>query len=497
MEYLRFYTFTFSVNGVSFYMQILTVSIQTKGVLKLTEQNLLDSPEIRHIHFIGIGGISMSGLAEILLSQGYIISGSDLKSSNITERLSKLGANIYIGQSGENIKSPDLVVYTAAVKADNPELVMAKDLKIISIERSTLLGLMMKRYKFNINISGTHGKTTTTSMVTMIMLESESDPTVHIGGELAAIGGNTRIGSSKYFIAEACEYVESFLQFHPYLAIILNIEADHLDYFKDIDHIKESFLKYTSLIPDDGYVIACIDDENTASILDKIRCNKITYGIKSENANWKAKDISFDERGYASFTLLKDDMEITRIELNVTGIHNVYNAVAAAAACYTLGCSPEFIKSGLAKFIGTRRRFEVKGVKKDICVVDDYAHHPSEITATLKAAKNISHNKIWCVFQPHTYTRTKALLNDFAHAFQDADTVIVSDIYAARETDKGEIHSKTLTDRINETSSNAVYMSGFEQIADFIKDNASAGDLILTMGAGDIYRVGEIILDKM
>lgn len=475
----------------------MTVSIKAKGVLKLTGQNLLDSLGVRQIHFIGIGGISMSGLAEILINQGYKISGSDIKASNITERLSQLGASIYIGQCGENINNPDLVVYTAAVKADNPELMTARELKITCIERSTLLGQMMLKYRFNINISGTHGKTTTTSMVTMIMLEAGLDPTVHIGGELAAIGGNTKIGGSKYFISEACEYVESFLQFHPYLAVILNIEADHLDYFKDIDHIKEAFIKYVSLIPEDGYVIACIDDKNTASILDRVKCNRITYGIKSENANWKAKDISFDERGYASFSLLKDDQKITRIELNVTGIHNVNNAIAAAAACHTLGCAPESIKSGLMRFTGTKRRFEVKGMKKDIRVVDDYAHHPSEIAATLKAAKNISHNKIWCVFQPHTYTRTKALLNEFAHAFHDADTVIVSDIYAAREADKGEIHSKTLTDRINEAGSNAVYMPGFDQIADFLKNNASAGDLILTMGAGDIYKVGEIILDKM
>ncbi len=463
----------------------------------MTEHNLLDSSGIKHIHFIGIGGISMSGLAEILLCQGYKISGSDLKSSNITEKLSKLGAEIYMGHRKENITDPELVVYTAAVKGDNPELLRAKELGITNIERSTLLGQMMRKYRFNVNISGTHGKTTTTSMVTMIMIESGLDPTVHIGGELAAIGGNTRIGSEKYFIAEACEYVESFLQFCPYLAIILNIEADHLDYFKDIDHIKESFIKYASLIPNDGYVIACIDDQNTASILDRIHCNKLTYGINSPDANWKARDISFDDNGYAKFTLVKDNEDITTITLSVTGIHNVNNAIAAAAACYTLGCSTESIKNGLLKFTGTRRRFEVKGVKNDIKIVDDYAHHPSEIIATLKAARNTSHNRVWCVFQPHTYTRTRALINDFACAFKDADTVIVSDIYAAREIDKGEIHSKTLTERINENGSNALYMPEFEQIADFLMNNASAGDLILTMGAGDIFKVGEMILEKM
>ncbi len=437
----------------------------------------------------------MSGLAEILLCQGYKISGSDLKTSNITERLRKLGATIYSGHSEENIGDSDLVVYTAAVKPDNPELLKAREKGILNIERATLLGQIMKKYKYSVNVSGTHGKTTTTSMVTMIMIESGFDPTVHIGGELTAIGGNTRIGGNNFFIAEACEYVESFLKFYPYLAIILNIEADHLDYFKDIEQIKESFIKFASLIPEDGYAVVCIDDANTASILNKISCNKITYGLKSENADWTAVNICFNERGCASFTLIKAGKEVCPIQLNVTGIHNVNNAIAASAACYTLGCSPESIQKGLFNFTGTHRRFEVKGVKKNIKVVDDYAHHPSEIEATLKAARNISHNKIWCVFQPHTYTRTKALLCDFAAAFHDADMVIVSDIYAAREVDKGEIHSSVLAERINSKGSNAVYISRFDQIAEFLKSHASPGDLILTMGAGDIYKVGEIILD--
>lgn len=463
----------------------------------MAEQNLLDSPQIKYIHFVGIGGISMSGLAEILLNQGYKISGSDIKTSNITERLSKLGIEIFSGHCEENIKNPDMVVYTAAVKQDNPELLRARELGIVTIERADLLGQIMKKYRYNINVSGTHGKTTTTSMITMIMTEAGLNPTVHIGGELTAIGGNTRIGGNEYFVAEACEYVESFLKFHPYLAVILNIEEDHLDYFRDIEHIKESFLKYTSLIPKEGYVVACIDDANTASILDKIHCNKITYGIKSENAQWSARKISFDEKGSASFTLVKNNEVVTEIKLSVTGIHNVNNAVAASAACYTLGCSPESIRNGLFKFTGTHRRFEIKGIKRDIKVVDDYAHHPSEITATLKAAKNIDHNKIWCVFQPHTYTRTKALLSDFAHAFHDADTVIVSDIYAAREVDKGEIHSSILAEKIKGNGSNALYIPDFNKIAEYLKDNTSPGDLILTMGAGDIYKVGEIVLDMI
>jgi UDP-N-acetylmuramate--alanine ligase len=463
-------------------------------VLVLTDKNLLDPKLIKKIHFVGIGGISMSGLAEILLSQGYVISGSDMKSSSITDRLKAMGIKFYIGHSSDNLENPDLVIYTAAVKKDNPELVKAKELGIKAIERSVLLGQIMKQYPFNINVSGTHGKTTTTSMVTMIMLEAGMDPTVHIGGELKAIGGNTKIGGNKYFIAEACEYVESFLQFFPFMGIILNIEADHLDYFKGIDHIKESFLKFASLIPKDGYLVACADDSNIKDLLDKLDCSIITYGIKSADALWQARDISFDENGLGSYTLFKSNEEIAKIKLGVTGTHNISNSLAAVAACFTAGCSIESIKNGLQKFSGTHRRFELKGVSNDIKVIDDYAHHPSEIVATLNAAKNVPHNKLWCIFQPHTYTRTKALLNDFSNSFNDADYVIVSDIYAAREPDNGEINSKILSEKINEVSPKAKYIKDFEDIANYLQEKATSGDLIITMGAGDIYKVGEIFL---
>ncbi|HEY9061847.1 MAG TPA: UDP-N-acetylmuramate--L-alanine ligase [Pseudobacteroides sp.] len=460
----------------------------------MTEKNLLDPKIIKKIHFVGIGGISMSGLAEILLSQGYEISGSDMKASSITDRLQSMGIKFFNGHSSDNIENPDLVIYTAAVKKDNPELVKSQGLGIKTIERSVLLGQIMKQYPFSINVSGTHGKTTTTSMVTMIMMEAGMDPTVHIGGELNAIGGNTKIGGNKYFIAEACEYVESFLKFFPFMGIILNIEADHLDYFKGLDHIKESFLKFARLIPNEGFLIACADDSNVKDLLDKIDCNIITYGINSEDALWQARDINFDENGLGSYTLFKSNEEIGRINLGVPGIHNVSNSLAAAAACFTVGCSIDFVKSGLQKFSGTHRRFELKGFSNDIKVIDDYAHHPSEIVATLNAAKNVPHNKLWCIFQPHTYTRTKALLNDFSNSFSDADYVIVSDIYAAREPDNGEINSLILSEKINEVSPKAKYIKHFEDIANYLHEKASPGDLIITMGAGDIYKVGEIFL---
>jgi len=465
-------------------------------VLRLENINLSDLKNIKNVHFIGIGGISMSGLAEILKNHGYNISGSDMKSSNITERLKKDGIKIYIGHKEENIENCDLVVYTAAVKENNPELKKAKQLGIPTIERAVLLGQITKKYPYSIAISGTHGKTTTTSMISMIMLEANLNPTIHIGGELDAIGGNTRIGGNEYFITEACEYVESFLKLHPYLAVILNIEADHLDYFKDINHIKQAFLKFMNLVPEGGYIIACIDDPNVSSLLSQSSRNTVTYGIKSENADWTARNIQFDVSGCASFDLVQNGNTISTIKLKVPGIHNVSNSLAAAAACHTLGCGINNIVMGLESFSGTHRRFEVKGVVDNIKIIDDYAHHPSEIKATLKAAKSTSHSKIWCVFQPHTYTRTKLLLNDFSEAFFDADKVIVTDIYSAREIDTGEIHSSILAKEINAKSNNAIYISDFSDIVEYLKENVSPGDLILTMGAGDVYRVGEMFLKE-
>ena len=460
----------------------------------MLNSNVLNLNNVKHVHFIGIGGVSMSGLAEILLDMGYKVSGSDINSSNLTSKLSEKGVKVYIGHSEENIKNPDLVVYTAAVKEDNPELVKSKLLKIPVIERSVLLGEIMKTFPYSIAVSGTHGKTTTTSMVSMILLECGFDPTIHIGGELDAIGGNTRIGGNKYFVSEACEYVESFLKFYPFLAIVLNIEEDHLDYFNGIEHIKSSFLKFMSLVPQNGYIVANCDDKNVVSLLNHVNCNKITYGITSKDAMWTARDIVYDHTGCATFGVYKNNKKVIDINLKLPGVHNVSNALGAISACHALGCDFEGIKAGLENYTGTHRRFELKGIINDIKVIDDYAHHPSEIKATLKACKNISHRKIWCVFQPHTYSRTKHLLDEFEDAFYDADTVIISDIYSAREVDTGEIHSSQLVDKIKSYNKNALYMPEFESIVQHLNKHASAGDLIITMGAGNINNVGEMFL---
>jgi UDP-N-acetylmuramate--alanine ligase len=459
------------------------------------KSNLLEIPQIRHIHFIGIDGISMSGLAEILLGMGYKISGSDIKTSSKTLKLENMGAKIFPYHSEDNIQDQDLIVYTAAVKENNPEIIKAKKLNIPLVDRATLLGQIMKRYPYSVAVSGTHGKTTTTSMMTTIMLESALNPTVHIGAQLESIGGTTHIGGDKFFIAEACEYCGSFLKFYPYMAVILNIEYDHADYFRSIDHVKDTFKSFADLVPKDGYLVACADDANTMSILEDIKCNKITYSIKSDTAMWSAKNITFDDMGFGRFIVVKNREELGEIRLSIPGMHNVSNSLAAVAACYTLGCDFASIQRGLLKFSGAHQRFELKGIVDNIKVIDDYAHHPSEIKATLKAAKNIRHSRMWCVFQPHTYSRAKFLLDEFARAFTDADNVIVSDIYAARETNNGEIHSSVLAERIKANGQETLYISGFENIVDYLDKNAAPGDIIITMGAGDINKVGEMYLE--
>jgi len=448
----------------------------------------------RHAHFIGIGGISMSALANVLLQRGWQVSGSDLSRSSLTERLAEAGATVYYDHKPSNVEGAQVIIYTSAIRPENPELVRARELGIPIYTRGELLGALMEEAKYGIAISGSHGKTTTTSMVSMILLECGFDPTIHIGGELNAIGGNTRIGGNKYFVSEACEYVESFLKFYPFLAIVLNIEEDHLDYFKDIEHIKSSFLKFMSLVPEDGYIVANCDDENVTSLLKHINCNKITYGITSNDAMWNAKDIVFDHAGCAAFDVYKNGKKVIDINLKLPGIHNVSNALGAISACHALGCDFKGIKAGLENYTGTHRRFELKGIINDIKVIDDYAHHPSEIKATLKACKNISHRKIWCVFQPHTYSRTKHLLDEFKDAFCDADMVIISDIYSAREVDTGEIHSLQLVDKIKHYNKNVLYIPEFESIVQLLNKHASQGDVIITMGAGNINSVGEMFL---
>ena len=449
-----------------------------------------------HIHFIGIGGISMSGLAEILLEEDFRISGSDAKASPLTRSLEEKGAVIHYGQRASNITDDiDVVVYTAAIHPDNPEFACAREKNIPMLTRAELLGQIMRNYDTPIAISGTHGKTTTTSMVSHILLEGDCDPTISVGGILPAIGGNIRVGASETFVTEACEYTNSFLSFFPKISVILNMDADHLDFFKDIDDIRHSFRRFAQLLPADGTLIINADTPEYESIIKDLPCQVITYGLEHP-ADYTAEDITWDKYGHASFTVKKNGCKVGSYYLRVPGIHNVSNALAAIAVGRLLDLPDEVIVKGLGSFTGTDRRFQYKGEVGGITIIDDYAHHPTEIAATLESAKNYPHEKIWCVFQPHTYTRTKALLPEFAKALTLADHVVLADIYAARETDDLGISSRDLQKQIQELGTPCDYFPTFDEIESFLLKSCTHGDLLITMGAGDVVNIGEHLLGK-
>jgi UDP-N-acetylmuramate--alanine ligase len=446
------------------------------------------------IHFIGIGGISMSGLAEILLEEGFTVSGSDAKESPLTRKLESEGAHICYGQKAENITDDiDCVVYTAAISRTNPELIEAVAHKIPMLTRAELLGQLMKNYDTPIAVSGTHGKTTTTSMISHILLEGKVDPTISVGGILKAIGGNIRVGSSETFLTEACEYTNSFLHFFPKISVILNIEEDHLDFFKDLEDIRHSFHQFAALLPSDGTLVINGEITDYPEIYQGLDCNVVTYG-PSADFDYSASDISYDEEGHVSFDLAKHGEKAGRITLSVTGDHNVSNALASIAVAELLDIPMDTIKKGLLSFTGTDRRFEYKGTFDGVTVVDDYAHHPTEIKATLKAAQHYPHNSVWCVFQPHTYTRTKAFFHEFAEALSHADHLVLADIYAARETDTLGISSADLAEEAAKLGTDSHYFPSFAEIESFLKENCRPGDLLITMGAGDIVTVGEDLI---
>ena len=456
----------------------------------------IDFKKPQHVHFIGIGGISMSGLAEILLDAGFTVSGSDMHPSPLTDRLADKGAVIQIGQRPENIMPGiDVVVYTAAIHPDNPEFRAAREASLPMLSRAELLGQLMQNYRFAVAVAGTHGKTTTTSMVTEIFLEASCDPTVSLGGMLDSIGGNIRVGGPEYFVMEACEYTNSFLSFFPTMAVILNVEEDHMDFFKDLEDIRNSFRLFAEKVPEGGQVIINGDIPDYREIIGKSKGKVITFGHSPE-ADYSAENIRYDEYGRPSYDLLVRGEKRGRITLGVTGEHNVYNSLAAVAAAEEYGISPEHIRKGLLNFTGTHRRFEKKGVKNGVTIIDDYAHHPREIEATLNAAANYPHKRIWCIFQPHTYSRTKAFLDDFARALSLADCVVLADIYPARETDTLGVSSADIAERIKNFGKDVWYLPTFGEIEAFVSTAVSPGDLLITMGAGDIVKVGEDLLSR-
>lgn len=440
------------------------------------------------IHMIGIGGVSMSGLAEIIYKMGFKVTGSDRVMSDITNRLVDSGITVYEGHNAKNVEGAQLVVYTAAVKTDNPEYVAAINLGIPLMERSEFLGEITRKYSESICICGTHGKTTTTSMTSLVFIEANMDPTIQVGADLKQIDGNYRVGTSPYFVVESCEYVESFLKFYPKTAILLNIEEDHLDYYKDINHIKSAFKKFVELVPENGNIVVNADDDKCLDVIHDVSGKIITIGINNHNADWLATNIVLNDDGCYSFTAQNADKKID-IKLNVVGYHNVYNALATVAVAIAYGIDEEQIKNGLSKFTGASRRFEYRGLFNGAKVYDDYAHHPTEIKATINSALAVSHNKLWVIFQPHTYSRTLTLFDEFAKAFEKTDEVILTDIYAAREIDDGSVSSEQLAIAINDFSNNCTYISKFEKIKEYLNENVKENDLIITIGAGNITKL--------
>ena len=446
-------------------------------------------------YFIGIGGISMSGFAELLTAMGFTIKGSDRTKSKITRHLEALGIKIVYEQTCENITSDiDFVVYTAAISESNPEYVKAKELGLPMLERAALVGQVMKNYNTAIAVAGTHGKTSTTSIASHIMMEADMDPTISVGGILPAIHGNIRIGKSSHFITEACEYTNSFLKFYPTIGIILNIEADHLDFFKDLDDILHSFRKFAEKIPANGTLIINSDIENYEEITDGLPCRIITFSTDDASADFSAADISFDKLGCGRFTLVKSGTRCDEFQLQIVGKHNISNTLACLALSSLFDIPSETIQRGLSKYKGTERRFEYKGTCNGATIIDDYAHHPTEMTATITSARNYPHKTLWVAFQPHTYSRTKALLADLAQSLTLADKIILADIYAAREQDPGDISSADIADLITKSGKEALYLGDFEKIEDFLKKNLDTGDLLITMGAGNIVEVGESLI---
>ena len=455
---------------------------------------MINIKDYKNIHLIGIGGVGVSAIAEILLSRGYSVTGSDMKESDLTNKLAKMGARIYLGHKSENVENADLLVYTNAIGSDNPELLAAKEKGIPCLTRAEMLGLIMDEYENSIAISGTHGKTTTTSMVSLIMNEAKLDPTILVGGTLSEIGGNCRVGNSKYFITEACEYMDSFLSLRPKMEIILNIDSDHLDYFKDIDHIAKSFDEFAHLVPEAGTIIAYDANPFVKKVTQSLS-NVVTFGL-SEDCDFYATDLHFNQDGMPSFNVHNGE-NVTTVQLNVPGEHNILNALASFACSTVLGIDSKTIADTLNKFHGTQRRFDVIGTTNHgVKIIDDYAHHPTEIKATLSACKNVPHNRLFCLFQPHTYTRTLALFNEFLDAFLEADVLCLAEIYAAREKNIYKISSSELAQKIKEKHpcKEVHFFETFEEISDYVEKNAENGDMVITMGAGDIYKVGELLL---
>lgn len=455
----------------------------------------LDEHKYKYVHFIGIGGISMSGLAHLLYEKGYKVTGSDRNESDTVKVLRDLGIEVFIGQKKENIKNPDLVVYTDAISDDNEELIEARKLDAPVVTRGVFLGALMRNYKNSIAISGSHGKSTATSMISKILLHSDENPTILLGGNLDDMKGNVKVGDEDFLVTEACEYKGNIRYYYPQTVIILNIDEDHLDYYKDLNDIVETFKDYLRNQDGNSKTILNLNEENNKLIIDAVQGELITYAQENPDANYNAINIEFDELGRPSFDLVMKNGEIEHFKLGVIGRHNINNAMASIIATHENGIDIETIRKNILEYTGLDRRMQVVGLVKNARIMTDYGHHPSEIQVTLDALAEHTKGRLICVWQPHTYSRTKTLFNDFLNSFDSADEIIVTDIFAAREKFDPTIHSKDVVDAMVKKGLNAKYLGTFEEARDYIYQVINDDDLIITTGCGNPDELAKMIVN--
>jgi UDP-N-acetylmuramate--alanine ligase len=450
----------------------------------------------QRIHFIGIGGIGMSGIAEILLTMGYSVSGSDLRRSAVTDRLLGMGARIFEGHASSNASASDVVVTSSAVAKNNPEVLEARERKIPVIQRAEMLAELM-RLKYGIAVAGMHGKTTTTSMVAAVLAGGGLDPTVVVGGRVDAMGSNARLGSSQYLVAEADESDRSFLKLSPVLAVVTNLDREHMDCYRDMEDVEGAFVEFMDRLPFYGATTACVDNALLRAVLPRVRRRVYTYG-ESADADFQLELLPKEEGCHSCFEVNYKGLVLGRFRLHVPGRHNVLNATAAVAVGVQLGVAPDQIAAGLESFRGVDRRFQMKGVVRGVTVVDDYGHHPTEILATLQAARECGYGRVHVLFQPHRFTRTRDLMTEFAGAFKDADTVEVLDIYAASEEPIAGVDARALVNAVRGVRGGAVeYAASVPEAVKVLVDRAKAGDVILTLGAGSVSQAGASLLEGL
>lgn len=456
----------------------------------------MDQKRYPHIHFIGIGGVSMSGIAALLDAQNYLVTGSDREENEHTKVLRERGIDLVIGQSRDNIKNPDLVVYTDAIADDNEELIAARETGVPVVSRGVFLGALMRNYVHSVAVSGAHGKSTTTSMISKILIHTDTDPSILIGGDLDEIRGNVLVGGREYFVTEACEFKANILNYYPSLAVILNIDADHLDFYRDLDHIVETFRAYMDHLDEDATVILNRDDPNVMRLIPSVKGRVVTFSLEDSAADYYAANVRFDASGHAHFDLYRKGKKVLDFHLAIIGRYNIYNALAAIAATVETGIDIHIVRAYLDQYKGLHRRLELVGEVEGASILTDYGHHPTEIAATLGALKPHVKGKLICAFQPHTYSRTKKLMDEFAGAFDDADEIVVTEIYAARERFDPTVKSEDLVERLTANGKDAVYQKTFDDAKAYILPRIGEGDVVITTGCGNPHILAQMLCEK-